>query len=412
MTEADTVSTRSRARPADAVHRPVFGVVCSGGGVTGAYQVGVLRYIHERFCDGERSPFRVFTGVSCGSINAAHCATLSHSAPSGTRLLEELWRQFHVPEYFQRGVGQLVRASILRRVLGRRKGGRRDWSALDSGPMWELFLRELPREPLEEAFRAGTTLGLGIAAKEATRNLTTWFVEGPGAVEWRRHHAVSRLTRVGPEHVVASCSVPFYFPPVEIDGRLYFDGAVHLERPFAAAISMGATRILGITSSVSRLEHASTPPAERPAGLETMLRSMLSVFNHDFMHSEVEQIEVANRFAEHLDRSTAPTPIRGAELNAVFDASYHPCQYVPIAVHLISPSRPLRELAAEFRASLGGRNLGAVPLGLLFHRELTPRLIELGYGDARAQDGRLAVFFRPGQDQSSGARARSVGTVG
>jgi hypothetical protein len=121
---------------------------------------------------------------------------------------------------------------------------------------------------------------------------------------------------------------------------------------------------------------------------------MLSVFNHDFMRSEVDQISVLNRFAEHLDYG-APVPAQGgAPFNAVFDARHHPCEYVPVEARLISPSESLRDLADQFRRERG-RSSRAVPVGLLFHEEFTPRLIELGFADAAARHRELEDFFHP-----------------
>ena len=382
------------SRLSDVAPYTVFGVVCSGGGVMGAYQVGVLRYIHEVFAVDGRSPFQVFTGISCGSINAAYSATTSQCADVGSRKLEDLWRRFHVPDY-QKGVGELLRKSVVRGLTSRRRKTGRYWSALDPIHMWELFGREINRDRLEEAFRLGTTRGVALVARESTRNRSTWFAEGPLAVEWNRHNGVCRTCRLGPEHVVASCSVPFYFPPVEIDGGLYLDGAVHLERPFAAAISMGATRILGVSSSTTRVEHVSNRSEPSTSGIENVLRSMLSVFNHDFMYSEVEQLSVLNRFADHLNHG-APAPEHGgAPFNAVFDSRHHPCEYVPVEARLISPSESLRGLADEFRKERRKASSGAVPVGLLFHRDFTPRLIELGYRDARDRHDELQSFFEP-----------------
>ena len=54
---------------------PTYALVCAGGGAHGAYQVGVLKYIHEHFCRGDASPFRVFSGTSAGSLNTAFFAS-------------------------------------------------------------------------------------------------------------------------------------------------------------------------------------------------------------------------------------------------------------------------------------------------------------------------------------------------
>jgi NTE family protein len=368
--------------------------------------------VHERFSSDDRSPFRIFGGVSCGSINAGFFASVSHRAGWASQRLVELWEQFHVPQY-QKGISELLRQTLYRKLLGQ---GRNRWSVLDPEPMERLFAAQFLRSRLEEAFRQGTTLGLAMAAKDSTRNLSTWFVDGPRAVAWTRRHAVCRVEPLTHHHMVASCSVPFYFPPVLIGDRWYFDGAVHLERPFSAVISMGATRILGISSALALTDddrrHHAQPIV---SSIESVLRSMLSVYNHDFMRSEAEQIEVLNRFSDmlHPQRATSPAALRQTPFNAVFDDRHDPHDYAPIRVELISPSSSLRSLADDFRRSELGRHRRTVPVGLLFHRDFITELIRLGYRDARKCHHRLASFFASQPAASSRlAAVRERGAAG
>jgi NTE family protein len=58
-----------------------------------------------------------------------------------------------------------------------------------------------------------------------------------------------RLARDGEirwEHLAASASIPFVFPPVRIDGRRYVDGGFLGALPLWAAESMGATRVVAL----------------------------------------------------------------------------------------------------------------------------------------------------------------------
>jgi len=64
---------------------------------------------------------------------------------------------------------------------------------------------------------------------------------------------VPRLRRVRvpaaeitPAHLMASCAVPFGFPPVRIAGKLYVDGGLLDVLPIWAAAEMGATRVIAI----------------------------------------------------------------------------------------------------------------------------------------------------------------------
>jgi predicted acylesterase/phospholipase RssA len=53
---------------------------------------------------------------------------------------------------------------------------------------------------------------------------------------------------VRPEHLHATCSIPLFLPPVEINGRRYLDGGIFDKLPIGAAIEIGATRIIAIDS--------------------------------------------------------------------------------------------------------------------------------------------------------------------
>ena len=122
------------------------GIVCTGGGSAGAYQVGVLKYIHERFCENGESPFSVFTGVSCGALNACFLASHSFNAEKDILYLEELWRGFHVPAYHRHLNVSLVH-SALRGLRTFRKS--ENWSILDAGPVWDVVGRGFDRDGLE-----------------------------------------------------------------------------------------------------------------------------------------------------------------------------------------------------------------------------------------------------------------------
>ena len=62
-----------------------------------------------------------------------------------------------------------------------------------------------------------------------------------------------RLVRVPqdqiiPAHLMASCAVPFGYPPVRINGKLYVDGGLLDVLPVWAAAEMGATRVIAVNA--------------------------------------------------------------------------------------------------------------------------------------------------------------------
>jgi NTE family protein len=52
--------------------------------------------------------------------------------------------------------------------------------------------------------------------------------------------------RITPLYLMASCAVPFGYPPVRIDGHLYVDGGLLDVLPVWAAAEMGATRVIAV----------------------------------------------------------------------------------------------------------------------------------------------------------------------
>ena len=67
-----------------------IGLVLSGGGARTAFQVGVLKAISE-WVDSDELPFKVITGASAGSINAAYLAANADQFKSSVQHLINMW---------------------------------------------------------------------------------------------------------------------------------------------------------------------------------------------------------------------------------------------------------------------------------------------------------------------------------
>jgi predicted acylesterase/phospholipase RssA len=88
-----------------------------------------------------------------------------------------------------------------------------------------------------------------------------------------RLHVV-RDQEIGWKHLAATCSIPFFFPPVEIDGRRYVDGGFRGALPLWAAEKLGATRALALNALTgwpwSLLRKVTRPP-RAGAGLNAVV---------------------------------------------------------------------------------------------------------------------------------------------
>ncbi len=75
-----------------------LGLVLSGGGARGAYQVGVLQYLARQFPSAIPE---VLTGVSAGAINAAFLAARQEPFVQKLDELAEMWSNLQIDEVFR-----------------------------------------------------------------------------------------------------------------------------------------------------------------------------------------------------------------------------------------------------------------------------------------------------------------------
>ena len=176
--------------------------VLSGGGNLGALQVGMLRALFERRIEPD-----LVLGCSVGALNGAAIATDPSLVMVGR--LQEMWRGLAGENVMPTGMFpavQLARKGVsihdndnLRRVI-------------------ESVLRERRFEDLEVPFQCVAT-----ALVEGTE---TWFDSGALL-----------------DPIIASSAIPAVYPPVEIEGVKYLDGAIVNDVPVSRAVALGCDRI-------------------------------------------------------------------------------------------------------------------------------------------------------------------------
>ena len=367
---------------------PLFGLVCTGGGAHGAYQVGALKFIHEKFSNGSQSPFQIFAGSSCGALNTTFFAAESFDAFRSRLWLEELWISFHVPAYYGSVFKSFLKA-FYTQWRARRRHLSRSWSILDPAPMLKIVERGFKRESLERSLKARSTHGLAIAATELLSGRACWFQEGPAAKTWNLFHSQGIQDKLETPHLAASCSVPIFLPPVKIQDHYYLDGSISLSKPLSAAAIMGASRILTIATD------RPFPPAlpgyrsgfvPRFSNVVNLLLSRLS---HDAAGEEAIETEAFNRFYRALSRKARKEREEGLPL---FHEESRPGHYHPIEVFLLIPSKRIRASAgmADENGQTGRRRTR-----FMFHEKFIREMIALGYEDAKSQYKDLKNFFRP-----------------
>ncbi len=297
-------------------HRKL-GLVLSGGGARGAFQVGVYERLlrDPRFSDGPT----VLSGTSAGAINSAFIA-----AGHTPRQMMEFWNG--IADDPPAVVSSRFFWSAVQTLL--RLAGREVLQSIIPGRRWTTFLQRarhhFPPERgsamaliveylLTARFELVSDLLEGIAVPYLadTSSLRGRLVEAFGGevvVPNRGVHLAintvdahtgrvvrfvtteTPLTRPPDYHLVdaitvdmvlASCSIPLLFPPVNVGGYLLWDGGLLVNTPLAPVVALGAEEIVTVLVTEAAEEEA-TPFAHFGRAVERTVDSFLeNAYNVD-----------------------------------------------------------------------------------------------------------------------------------
>jgi NTE family protein len=208
-------------------------LVLQGGGALGAYQAGVFQAMHEH---GLAPDWIV--GTSIGAINAAILA----GNPQETRLarLKEFWDGIsHRDSYDMRQVPDAQRRSNI--LL-------QTWDTLLRGVpgffrprLMSPFAAGLPVDPEQASFYSTDELG-----DTLNRLIDFDYLNAPGGTRLTINALKvtcgslrsfdNRQLTINADHVRASGALPPGFPPVRIDGDLFWDGGLYSNTPLETVL--------------------------------------------------------------------------------------------------------------------------------------------------------------------------------
>jgi NTE family protein len=217
-----------------------FTLVLSGGGLKGLAHIGVLRALEER-----RLVPSLVVGSSIGSLIGAAWAAGASPQRMEARALQVR----------RRDVFQVARADVaFRRLMAPALYRREPLDALVQGLVGDVTFRQLKHRLLVNT----TDLHSGMQVM--------WGL--PGLLDARVADAVT-----------ASCALPGIFPPREIAGRAYVDGAVVENLPVRLAASLGDGPIIAINVaaiSIRRQAHETEGfAATYIRGLEIVMQTQI-----------------------------------------------------------------------------------------------------------------------------------------
>ena len=283
-------------------------LVLSGGGARGAYQVGALRGLHE-LLHGQRSlPFPILVGASAGSITNAVLGAHAADFPLAVGKLVDFWGGLKPEQVFRTDARTLMRVGLSWAAdlsLGNWIGTGHGRSLLVNDPLRDLLHERLDMAALGRSVERGLLRGFALTTTSYHTGLAVTFFDGVGSIEpWARSTRIGIRQHLSIDHVMASSSIPFFFPAVSIGGTYYADGCIRLTAPLSPAIHMGADRILAIGVRYPRApDPASSAPQARddryPATADTA-GLLLNALFLEALESDVERMERINRTVDLL----------------------------------------------------------------------------------------------------------------
>jgi NTE family protein len=370
-----------------------LGLVLTGGGARGAYQVGVLKWIARNY-PGIEVP--ILTGVSAGAVNAATLAATPGTFAQGCRELETLWRSLTVEQVFHVDVLSLARSSMgwaLRLTSGGSRGAPRVRGFLDTQPLRELLYEVLAPvnheiTGIEYNLARGKLKAVAIITTSYTTGQTVVFMKGTDIRPWERPQRRTVLTPITVDTIMASAALPIFFPAVKLGDEWYGDGGIRLAAPLSPALHLGANRVLAISTrydrTVAEAERAGIigyPPPAQVLGL------LLNAVFLDLIDQDAVRLERLNALLDKLP----PEEREGMR---------------PVRFLKVRPSQDLGALAARFEPQLPRafrfmtRGLGTqeqrspdVLAMLMFQPDYLGELIDMGERDAERMAGDLEAFF-------------------
>lgn len=255
-------------------------LVLAGGGSRGAFESGAIDFlINEAGLD-----FDIFLGSSAGALNAAVLGSARNyrELVKQSRQLRELWLNIRG----DRSIYHRSRLSILNLML---------YDALYN----PIGLRRLLTEYIDPARLCSNPskfIKIGTVAIETGE---LFFADS-------RNPAIQSHLR---DYILASASIPVYFPPVKIDGKHWYDGGLRDITPLGAAFEEQPDEIVVIlTFPVNRYLEPVLPEVRYRGPFHALLRAF-NILTSEISANDLQYARMINEHTRYFP-GTRRIPIR------------------------------------------------------------------------------------------------------
>lgn len=367
-----------------------YAIILSGGGARGAYQAGALRALYEVCSEtGNLSPFRNMIGVSAGAINAAYMASESDDLDRATQQLNQMWRQLSTADVFKTDyvtVGRTAWRGLRAISLGgfSEKLRPSKLGLLNVNPLRDILEKNIRFDRIEEMVAQGHLNSLCVTATDYSTSMgVTFFMGAPRIEDWKRVHRLGIRSKIDINHVMASASIPIFFPPWPVGKRHFGDGCLRNTAPLSPARRIGASKLIVIGVRKSKDEGLDETNIVKPT-LGRVLGVVINAIFMDAIESDIERMRIIN---ENLRLADNEHKFRQIDIR-FFQPSMAPSELAETRIAGLPPI--LRFLIS----GLGSPRESAEILSYLtFDPIYLNALVDLGYQDLMKQKENLIQFL-------------------
>ncbi|MFT5132748.1 MAG: NTE family protein, partial [Gammaproteobacteria bacterium] len=281
----------------------------------------------------------------------------------------------------------------LRLLMGRASKQVKIRAMVDTDPL-RMFLEGILHSQegrlsgIQTSIDSGELKGIALTASSYSTGQSITWVQGENVKHWERAHRKSVMSDIRVEHIMASASLPLFFPAIRVGKEWYGDGGIRLTAPLSPAIHLGAKRILAISTRYL--------PSVEEQGMEMIddypppAQVVGAMFNAIFL-------DVFDNDALRLER-----------INTLinYTTEKHDHELEPVKLLLLRPSQNLGKMANQFEPNLPRtfrfmtRGLGTKETRsndllsmVMFQHDYISELMDLGYRDAEARMDEVVEFF-------------------
>jgi len=234
-----------------------LGLVLSGGGAKGCYQVGAIKALEELNVKPD-----IVCGVSTGNLQAVMVAQNKYKE------LYELWDNIKERDILKKSDSLF---SIGWKYFFRKFGTKVPSSIYDFSPLRSLIEKNITYK-FNIPFRCGVT-----------------------QLESGLYYSITENHDLLKDFIYASAVMPGYGKPVEIKGRHYIDGGVRNITPFKEAVDFGCDEIIIVLCSplgINQWEYSSS--------IVDIAERSLSIILNEIYNEDLSYMGFLNMYSDEL----------------------------------------------------------------------------------------------------------------